>query len=96
MTDEPVARLLRECGHLNASASRLLTQDATSAFLETECGIKVAPSTLKKWRSVGGGPPFYRARGKVFYDPEGTKAWGLAQRSRIVRSTSELDHHAAA
>ncbi len=77
-------------------ASKLLSPQDVPAFLETECGVRLAPSTLRKMRSVGGGPPFYRARRKIFYDPEGTRQWGLAQRSPVVHSTSELDRHVAA
>ena len=68
-----------------------LDEHTATEFLWLECGIIVAPSTLRKRRCTGGGPPFFKAGRRVFYEPEPLRDWGLAQRSPNVRSTSELD-----
>lgn len=68
-----------------------LDEKSAADFLRFECGIVVAPATLRKRRCVGGGPPFFKAGRRVFYEPEPLRIWGLAQRSPNVNSTSELD-----
>jgi len=67
-----------------------LDQDAASAFLWNACGVRIAPKTLQKRRVVGGGPPFRKVIGRVVYERAPLKAWGEAQRSVPVTSTSEL------
>ena len=66
-----------------------LDQIQSSTFLREE-GVKLAPKTLQKLRVIGGGPPFRKVMGRVFYEREGLRAWAEAQRSRLVTSTSEL------
>jgi hypothetical protein len=78
------------------TAARVLEQEAASRFLWDECGVRCAPMTLKRMRSAGGGPKFYRGFGRrIFYEPGPLKAWGDAQRSPLVSSTSELPSKAA-
>ena len=67
-----------------------LDQVAASAYLWRACGVKIAPKTLQKRRVVGGGPPFRKVIGRVVYERAPLKAWGEAQRSAPVTSTSEL------
>lgn len=43
--------------------------------------LKVAPSTVKQWRSEGKGPPFAKINGAVRYDPEKVDAW-VAERGQ--------------
>ncbi len=75
---------------------RSFDQDASAAFLWDECGVRIAPKTLQKLRSVGGGPNFYKGYGgRVFYEPASLCAWAAATRSPTVASTSELPPRAA-
>lgn len=53
-----------------------------------------APATLESMRTRGGGPPFRKINGRVFYLPEDLDAW-LAQ-TRPVRSTAEYESTRAA
>src|SRR4051794_17709979 len=70
--------------------TRFFDQAAASRYLWTVCGVKIAPSTLKKLRCAGNGPPFFRGFGRrVHYELESLKKWGDAQRSLELRSTSE-------
>ena len=46
----------------------------------------LAVSTLRSWRTRGGGPPFSKAGGRIIYRLEGVLDW-LRQRERS--STSE-------
>lgn len=72
-----------------------LDQQAASAYLWRACGVKMAPKSLQKRRVVGlgapgGSPPFRKILGRIIYERAALKAWGDAQRSPEVRSTSEL------
>ena len=78
-------------GSTRLSWSVALDERSATEFLWAECGVVFRPSTLRKRRCVGGGPPFFRAGRRVFYEPEPLRAWGFAQRSPNVNSTSELD-----
>ena len=74
----------------------VMQQDAASAFLWTECAVKIAPATLRKLRCVGGGPPFFKGYGgRVFYESGALEAWGSTQRGPLVNSTSELPSSAS-
>jgi hypothetical protein len=83
----------------NGAASQVapdyLDQVAASAFLWSACGVRMAPKTLQKRRVIGGSPPFRKILGRVVYEPVTLKAWGDAQRSPLVSSTSELPTLAA-
>lgn len=72
-----------------------LPQADASAFLAEVCGLTIAPKTLQKRRVIGGGPPFVRMVSRVFYPRAPLEAWGVAQRSPQVNSTSELNATAA-
>lgn len=48
--------------------------------------IGVQPKTLANWRTLGIGPKFIRAGGRIAYDPADIEAWKTARR---VSSTSE-------
>jgi DNA-binding transcriptional MerR regulator len=60
---------------------KLLTQ------IEAAPRVGVAPKTLANWRTLGTGPKFIRAGGRIAYDPADIEAWKAARR---VSSTSEL------
>ncbi len=61
----------------------LLNTHQASAYLD---GL-YAPATLESMRTRGGGPPFRKLNGRVFYLPEDLDAW-IAE-TRPVRSTAE-------
>lgn len=67
-----------------------LDQRTASQFLRSVCGVTIAAKTLQKRRVIGGGPPFRKVIGRVVYERAPLKAWGEAQRSAPVTSTSEL------
>lgn len=50
----------------------------------SRCGV--APQTLNNWRTLGRGPRFIKAGGRVAYDPADIEAWKSGRR---VSSTSE-------
>ncbi len=83
----PSATAVSPC---NGASTRFLDQILASRFLWEECGVKVAPMTLKKLRCVGGGPPFRKAFRRVTYESDALKFWGDCQRSPIVTNTGEL------
>jgi hypothetical protein len=60
-----------------------------AAFLELH-GYKVAPATLAKLASTGGGPPFRKFGRKPIYAPSDLLAWAEARCTGPVRSTSEI------
>lgn len=49
---------------------RLMNPAAAAAYLG---GIQ--PTTLAKWRCIGGGPEFTKVGGRVFYDVRVLDAW---------------------
>ena len=48
--------------------------------------IGVKPKTAENWRSLGYGPKFIRAGGKIAYDPADIENW---KADRRVSSTSQ-------
>ncbi len=54
--------------------------------LEAAPLIGVKPKTAENWRSMGFGPKFIRAGGRVVYDPTDIEAW---KSTRRVTSTSQ-------
>jgi hypothetical protein len=61
----------------------LLNTRQAAAYLDA----LYAPATLESMRTRGGGPPFRKINGRVFYLPEDLDAW--VAESRPVRSTAE-------
>lgn len=47
--------------------------------------IGLSRKTLENWRSLGGGPPYYKLGGRVVYDDAEVDAW-LASRRRVSTS----------
>ena len=73
-----------------ASWPSFMDQDGASTFLLHVCGVRLAPKSLQKRRVVGGSPPFQKIGSRVAYPRDKLKAWGDAQASPVVHSTSEL------
>jgi hypothetical protein len=61
-----------------------------SEYLEIAHGIRVAPATLAKLASVGGGPAFQRIGRTPLYPREELDRWALQRLGRLIHSTSEV------
>jgi hypothetical protein len=61
-----------------------------SEFLMLKHGLKIAPATLAKWRSVGGGPRFYKASCTPLYPTIEADEWALARLGLLKSSTSDM------
>ncbi len=62
-----------------------------SQYLLLVYGITIAPSTLAKYATVGGGPCFNRARRVPLYPITELDAWAMARLGDLVGSTSAAD-----
>lgn len=69
---------------------RALRRWEASAYLKKRFNISMAPATLAKLASIGGGPRFYRNARAPLYPVDLLDEWALARRGNIVRSTSEV------
>lgn len=58
-------------------------------YLRLVHGIEVAPATLAKWASVGGGPAFQKVNRTPLYPVAELDAWAAAKLGSTLRSTSE-------
>jgi hypothetical protein len=52
-------------------------------------GLQIAPATLAKLASIGGGPAFHRANRTPFYPVDELDRWAEARLGGLVHSTSE-------
>ncbi|WP_036286408.1 hypothetical protein [Methylosinus sp. PW1] len=68
-----------------------LTGSELSEYLSLKFGWKVAPATLAKWRSVGGGPPFYKPSCTPLYPTQTADEWALARLGKLKSSTSDTE-----
>lgn len=66
-----------------------LRRDQASAYLELQFGVTVAPATLAKYASIGGGPRFQRLGRTPLYPREELDIWIVARLGAPVSSTSE-------
>jgi len=60
-----------------------------SQYLLLVFGLTVAPATLAKYASLGGGPSFNRVNRIPLYPVSELDAWAAARLGRLVGSTSE-------
>ena len=72
-----------------------LTPNEASRYLSEHHGLRRAPQTLAKMRSIGGGPQFRRAGSRILYAIDDLDAWAAKVISEPVRSTAEYIEHAA-
>lgn len=70
-------------------APRPLRRWEVPPYVKDRFGIDIAPSTLAKLASIGGGPPFYRNARAPLYPVDLLDEWAMARRGGVVRSTSE-------
>lgn len=66
-----------------------LTGVELSEYLQAKFGLKIAPTTLAKLRSVGGGPRFYKASTTPLYPANEADEWALARLGGLKSSTSD-------
>lgn len=66
---------------------RLNTSEASEYLLAVH-GVKIAPATLAKLRSVGGGAQFQKCGVTPVYPRESLDAWALARLGALKSSTS--------
>jgi hypothetical protein len=57
-------------------------------YLKLVHGIEVAPATLAKWASVGGGPAYQRVNRTPLYPTAELDSWAAAKLGESVRNTS--------
>lgn len=61
-----------------------------SDYLRIIHGLTVAPATLAKLASVGGGPGYNKANRTPLYPTEELDRWAEARLGKLVQSTSDL------
>ena len=62
-----------------------------SEYLECVHGLTIAPATLAKLASIGGGPGFHRVGRIPLYPCEELDRWAVEKLGRVVMITSEVD-----
>lgn len=65
-----------------------ITRKEASDFLK-ERGLPVAPTTLAKYASLGGGPPMHHFGRRVLYNPATLLDWANSKLSGPSQSTSD-------
>lgn len=61
-----------------------------SEYLELVHGITIAPATLAKYASLGGGPAFNKGLGRTpLYPKDELDRWATERLGKLMRSTSD-------
>lgn len=81
------ARTLEPCLPQRLQKPRLNSPEA-SEYLSIVHGVRIAPATLAKLRSVGGGARFAKFGLTVLYQPAELDAWALSKLGEPRTSTS--------
>lgn len=68
-----------------------LRRKELSEYLRLKHGLHVAPATLAKFASLGGGPPFRKFGVTPFYDVTSADAWAIQRLGREHLSTSDTE-----
>lgn len=76
------------CLPLHLRKPRLRRWEA-SEYLKLVHGVEIAPATLAKWASIGGGPSFQRVNRTPLYGTPDLDGWVAAKLSPPLRSTSD-------
>src|SRR5262245_22300531 len=84
----PVCLLTKVAQPMELKYSQLLTRKEASRCL-TERGYKVAPSTLAKKASIGGGPPYVSFGRRALYREADLLSWAEERTTGLRRSTSD-------
>jgi hypothetical protein len=72
-----------------------LRRAEASAYLEQRYGLIVAPSTLAKYVTTGGGPPFHKAGRTPLYPTAELDLWATKRLGPLLPSTSAVRQHPA-
>jgi hypothetical protein len=68
---------------------KFFNREEAAAYLADKWGVRMAPATLAKKATVGGGPPFRRDGRFPVYSDAGLDAWAQQRLGSEVRSTAE-------
>lgn len=60
-----------------------------SDYLRLVHGIEVAPASLAKWASTGGGPAYNKCNRTPLYPRDELDRWAAEQLGNLVRSSSD-------
>ncbi len=74
----------------NVTPTRAFRRVGASAYLLDHYLISMAPSTLAKLASIGGGPSFLKAGRYPVYPIEALDSWARERISPLVKSTADL------
>jgi len=71
-----------------------LSTKAAAQFL-SDTTMPLSPRTLEKWRTTGGGPPFYKfgggVRGRIFYEKSELITWAASCRRTSTSDPGEVE-----
>lgn len=70
-----------------------LNPKEASEHLRAEHGLTYAVSTLAKFRTIGGGPSFYKLAQAILYDRAELDRWAAEKLGQPLRSTSDVGEH---
>jgi len=68
-----------------------LRRTEASEYLLLVHGLTIAPATLAKYASVGGGPAFNKSMRTPLYPKDELDRWAEERLGKLVHSTSELN-----
>lgn len=67
---------------------KYLTRPEAAAYLTAERGLPISKTTLQKYATTGGGPPYQRFGNRAIYTPPALDAWADQKISAPKQSTS--------
>lgn len=73
--------------HLNKPRLR---REKAAEYLQFVHGIEIAPRTLAKWASTGGGPEFQKNGRWPLYTPLALDEWAVERLGPVRRNTSAV------
>lgn len=62
---------------------------------DTAARMGIKPKTLANWRSIGGGPEYYKLGNRVLYDDAEVDAWLATRRRKSTSDPGQADQSAA-
>ena len=66
-----------------------LLDTAAAAQRLTTLGVRRSPATLRKLRTLGGGPPYRRLNGRAFYTERDLVQWISSRLTALRQNSSE-------
>lgn len=67
-----------------------LRRPEASEYLELAHGLVVAPATLAKYVTVGGGPAFQKSNRSPLYPKDELDRWAVERLGKIMRNSSGI------